>query len=51
MSERKDAEDTEHRNPIAVAMRERYGKTTSKMRDRRKRREKDARKSWKQEEW
>lgn len=36
MSNRKDTEDMEHRNPIAVAMRDRYGKTTSKMRDRRK---------------
>jgi len=39
------------RNPVAVAMQARYGQTTTTMRDRRKRREKDARKSWKREEW
>lgn len=39
------------RNPVAVAMMERYGHTTTTMRDRRKRREKDAKKSWKREEW
>lgn len=39
------------RNPVAVAMMERYGRTTTTMRDRRKRREKDARKSWKREEY
>jgi hypothetical protein len=39
------------RNPIAVAMMERYGHTITIMRDRRKRREKDAKKSWQKEEW
>lgn len=39
------------RNPVAVAMLERYGQTTSKMRDRRERRAKDARRSWKREDW
>ena len=39
------------RNPTAVAMMKRYGNTTTVMKDRRKRREKDARKSWKQEEY
>lgn len=39
------------RNPVAVAMNARYGRTTTTMRDRRKRREKDARKSWKNEEY
>jgi hypothetical protein len=39
------------RNPTAVAMLKRYGQTTTTMRDRRDRRAKDARKSWKREEW
>jgi len=34
---------TKQRNPVAVAMRERYGKTETTMRDRRKRRPKDQR--------
>jgi hypothetical protein len=38
------------RNPIKVAMDERYAHTTTKMRDRRERRMKDARKSWRREE-
>lgn len=38
------------RNPIAVAMNARYGHTTTTMRDRRKRRAKDARRSWKNED-
>lgn len=39
------------RNPVAVAMAERYRNTTTTMRDRRDRRAKDAKKSWKREEW
>jgi len=39
------------RNNVAVAMRKRYGQTQTTMRDRRSRRPKDARKSWKKEEW
>jgi hypothetical protein len=39
------------RNPIAVAMRVRYGQTTTTMRDRRDRRPKDAKRSWKREVW
>lgn len=38
------------RNPIAVAMRERYGKTTSVMKDRRTKRAKDKKNSWQNEE-
>lgn len=45
------ADKKAHRNPVAVAMNARYGRTTTTMRDRRKRREKDARKSWKSEQW
>lgn len=48
MSKRnKETSTSAQRNPIAVAMRLRYGRTTTVMKDRRKRREKDARKSWK----
>jgi len=39
------------RNGVAVAMVARYGQTTTVMRDRRERRAKDARKSWRREEW
>lgn len=39
------------RNPVKVAMDLRYASTTTTMRDRRDRRTKDARKSWKREEW
>jgi hypothetical protein len=39
------------RNNVQVAMMKRYGTTTTTMRDRRNRRPKDARKSWKQEVW
>lgn len=39
------------RNPIAVAMQKRYGQVQTTMKDRRDRRSKDARKSWKREEW
>lgn len=39
------------RNPIALAMMKRYGQTETVMRDRRERRPKDARRSWKREEW
>jgi len=39
------------RNPVAVAMMKRYGKTQTTHRDRRNRRPKDARKSWKKEEY
>jgi hypothetical protein len=39
------------RNPIAVAMMERYKHTTTTMRDRRDRRAKDARRSWRNEDW
>lgn len=38
------------RNPVAVAMNARYGKTSTTMRDRRERRAKDARRSWKNED-
>ncbi len=38
------------RNPVAVAMNARYGQITTTMRDRRKRRAKDARRSWKNED-
>lgn len=38
------------RNPIAVAMRDRYSRTTSVMRHRADRRPKDARRDWKNEE-
>lgn len=37
--------------PTAEAMRKRYTNTTTKMRDKRNRRAKDARKSWKREEY
>ncbi len=46
-----NANDKSPRNAVAVAMQKRYGNTTTIMRDRRKRREKDARKSWKSEQW
>jgi hypothetical protein len=39
------------RNPVAVAMMKRYGQTQTTHRDRRNRRAKDARKSWKREEY
>lgn len=39
------------RNPTAVAMMKRYRNTQTTMRDRRDRRAKDARKSWKNEVW
>lgn len=39
------------RNPIKVAMDKRYGSSETTMRDRRDRRPKDARRSWKNEEW
>jgi len=39
-----------HRNPIAEAMRLRYGKTTSVMRDRRCRRPKDKKNSWQKDQ-
>lgn len=39
------------RNNIAVAMVKRYGKTQTTMKDRRTKRSKDAKKSWKKEEW
>jgi hypothetical protein len=39
------------RNPIVVAMMKRHACTTTVMRDRRNRRPKDARKSWKKEEY
>jgi hypothetical protein len=42
---------SKQRNPIAVAMQKRYQNTQTTMRDRRKRREKDTKKSWKREEW
>ncbi len=38
------------RNPIKVAMDLRYGTMATTMRDRRKRRAKDARRSWKNED-
>lgn len=40
---------TNIRNNVAVAMIKRYGKTTTTMRDRRDRRPKDAKRSWKRE--
>ena len=43
--------DNKQRNPVQVAMMERYGKTQTTMRDRRERRSKDAKRSWKNEEW
>lgn len=39
------------RNATAVAMMKRYGKTNTVHKDRRNRRAKDAKKSWKREEW
>jgi hypothetical protein len=39
------------KNPTAVAMMKRYGKTQTTMRDRRERRAKDAKKSWRREAW
>jgi hypothetical protein len=39
------------RNATAVAMMKRYGKTNTVHKDRRDRRAKDARKSWKNEVW
>ena len=39
------------RNNVAVAMRKRYSQTTTTMKDRRDRRAKDARRSWKNEVW
>lgn len=41
----------DHRNPIKVAMDKRYGTAETVFRDRRKRRPKDKRNSWKNEEW
>jgi len=38
-------------SPVQQAMMSRYGKTQTTMKDRRDRRAKDARKSWKREEW
>lgn len=37
------------RNPVAVALVRRHGSTTTVMRDRRERRPKDARRSWKRD--
>jgi hypothetical protein len=39
------------RNPVAVAMMARYGKTVTTHRDRRERRPKDARNDFRNEEW
>lgn len=38
-------------SPTAVAMMKRHGSTSTTMRDRRERRPKDARRSWKKEAW
>lgn len=38
------------RNSVVVEMNKRYGSTTTTMRDRRSRRPKDARRSWKNED-
>lgn len=38
-----------HQNPVQVAMMKRHGNTTTTMRDRRDRRPKDARRSWKRD--
>jgi hypothetical protein len=40
-----------HRNPVQVAMMERYGHTQTTHRDRRERRPKDARNDARREEW
>jgi hypothetical protein len=40
-----------NRNPVAVAMRKRHHNAQTKMKDRRDRRSKDARRSWKREVW
>lgn len=37
--------------PTAEAMRKRYGRTTTKMRHRSDRRAKDAKRSWRRDEW
>jgi len=50
-AEKKTSKKTSPRSGVAVAMVARYGQTTSVMRDRRMRRAKDARKSWRREEW
>jgi hypothetical protein len=39
------------RNPVAVAMMERYGKTQTTHKHKNDKRSKDAKKSWKREEW
>lgn len=39
------------RNAVAVAMRKRYANQNTTHKDRRTKRAKDARKSWKREEW
>lgn len=39
------------RNAVQVAMMKRFASTTTTMRDRRERRPKDAKRSWKREEW
>lgn len=39
------------RNPVAVAMQARYGRTTTTHKHKNDRRAKDARKSWKREEY
>jgi len=45
------AETKKNRNAVAVAMGKRYANTGTIMRDRRDRRPKDARRSWKNEAW
>ena len=42
---------SKQRNPVAVAMMKRYAHTTTTMKDRRDKRPKDAKRSWKREEW
>jgi hypothetical protein len=39
------------RSAVAIAMQKRYGRTTCTMKDRRRRREGDARRDWAREEW
>lgn len=47
----KEKKKVSYRNSIKVMMMERFGKTETVMRDRRKRRPKDKRNSWENEEY
>lgn len=51
MSDSKFPEKVLFRNPVKVAMDARYGRTQTSHRHRNDRRAKDAKKSWKREEW